>query len=125
MVRPIGSLCSLLLVWILTLGLGSAQRSLPAGTSARSAAEFALHELADAPLLAPRVVVSRATASRPVERDAPNCHSPVPSLVAHHPGRAEASTGIMLDRQERAHISRPRWRAYDAAAPPALSRVGR
>lgn len=125
MLRPIGSLCSLLLVWVLALGAGPAQHSHPADTAARSAAELALRDLAEAPQLAPRVVASRVTVSRPVERGGPHRHSPVASLADSHRGTVEPSIRIMLDRQEMAHASRPRWQAYDAAAPPAPSRSAR
>lgn len=126
--RSFGSFCSLLVAWLCALGaLGATPALRPVGQSlvARGGVELALRDVAEAPLLGARASARRAAVARVAERNAAPAFSwfaagGVPSLreTAH-------ATRMMLVRQEAAHTSRARWRAYDAAAPPALSRTAR
>lgn len=124
--RPGASLWSLLLLWLCMLGAGPARHAAQQPFVARSAVELALRDVAETPLLASRAVATRLSSVRLAERDAPSSHvaTPLPSLDAIAPSRA-AGVRITLALQGDAHAGRPRWRPYDAAAPPSLSRTAR
>ena len=118
MVRAIGSFCSLLLLWLSVLGAGPARHPGVSRATARSVAEHALRDVAKAPRLAPRVWAPSVATPRAVERNAP---SVLPALAAERFSRLSSgalTTRRTLGRQAAAHAARPRWRTYDAAAPP-------
>lgn len=125
MARSFGSFCSLLLVWLCALGAAPVRHPVARAVVARGATELALRDAADVPLVATRAVIAHNSAARPVERDAasPPSWLGAPRVSPAPSGRRDAHA--TLDRQATAHASRPRWRAYDAAAPPALSRSAR
>jgi hypothetical protein len=119
--RSVRALSALLLVWLCAIAGGPARHPEPVRLVVRGTAAVALREVADAPLLAPRAVTARDIAVRPVDRDAPP-HGLTPA------SRSTLVTAIRarearqaLARQSRAHGGRPRWRPYDAAAPPVRS----
>lgn len=124
--RPGASFCSLLLVWLCALGAGPARHVAAQPVVARSAAELALRDVAEAPLLASSAVAARVSSVRLAERDAPSPHvtTPLRSVEAIAPTRA-AGVRIALALQDDSHVGRARWRQYDAAAPPALFRTAR
>lgn len=124
--RPFGSICSLLFVWLFALAAGPARHLAATPVVARSAMELALRDLADAPPLASRVLSARVGSSRPVERGTVPWQlttfvSPPEQRAPFFAPEARAT----LDTQAVAHAARPRWRAYDAIAPPAPSRTAR
>jgi hypothetical protein len=118
MTRSFGSFCSLLLVWLCALGAGPTRHPATQPLVARGAAELALRDVAEVPLVGTRAVSARSAAPRLVERDAPPTQAPIASsrvALAADPTRATHAT---LERQSAAHAGRPRWRVNDAAAPP-------
>ena len=125
MARSAGSFLSLLLVWLCALGAGPTSHPAANPIAARGAAEVALRDVADAPVLVSRALVVRSASPRSVERDSA---SPVSWFIATRRAaapRTQRATRTTLDRQAVAHARRLRWRVYDAAAPPALSRLAR
>lgn len=123
--RPFRPICALLLVWLCALGSGPALRTATQPVAIRNAAELALRDVAEAPLLASRGFVSRTANPRSVDRDAA---SPLSWFLAPRPvqgPRGQRATRLALEHQAAAHASRPSWRSYDAAAPPVLSRIAR
>jgi hypothetical protein len=126
MTRPGASLCSVLLVWLAALGAGPLRHPGTQPEAVRSAVEVALRDVADAPLLAPRADAARITSARLAGRDVPATHLAAPPAprALPLPGIARAARN-MLALQDDAHDARPRWRPYDAAAPPAHSRIAR
>lgn len=123
---PRASLCSLLLVWLCALGAGPVRQVAPQPVAARSAVELALRDVAEAPVIVPRVVAAPGTSMRLGERNAPPAHFTTPvareALLAPRVARAARVTVAL---QDGVHRERPRWRAYDAAAPPAPSHLAR
>lgn len=120
--RSSRALSPLLLAWLCALGSGPSRHPEARPLVVRSTAALALREVADAPHLAPHAVAARVIPGRHVERDAPPPYgaasaSRLPSVRA---GVArDARTTIA--HQSHVHAGRPRWRSYDAAAPPARS----
>jgi hypothetical protein len=125
MARSVGSVCSLVLVWLCALGAGPARH--PAGQPlvARSAVAVALRDVAEAPLLGTRALAGRAAPARVVERDLVPTFSWFATAGEPSARGTRHVTRMTLVRQSAAHDQRPRWRAYDAAAPPAHSRTAR
>lgn len=126
MARASGSLCTLLLAWLCALGAGPVRHPATTPVVVRSAVELALRDVADAPQLASRLLGTRVGSSRPVERDAATW--PLTLFAAPTEQRTPLGARAVratLNAQAIAHAARPRWRAYDAIAPPALSRTAR
>jgi hypothetical protein len=124
--RPGASLCSLLFLWLCALGAGPIGHTAQPPVVARSAVELALRDVAGAPLLVPRSVSQRAHAARLTGRDAPSSQLVAPIAITRATALATTrrAPGVVA-RQGEAHAARRRWRAYDAAAPPAPSRITR
>lgn len=120
--RSFGSFCSLLLVWLCALGAAPVVHPTLAPATARSAVELALRDIAEAPQLASRAVSVHVTTSRIVERSAPNRLAPLAALAEPFARTVSSAARTALRRQATMHDDRPRWRAYDAAAPPTPSR---
>ena len=126
MARSFAPFCSLLLVWLFALGAGPVRHAVAQSEVARSGLELVLRDVADQPLLAARAVAARLSSARIAERDAPAAHLVTPA--AHQalatPSMAHTVRGT-LALQDDAHRDRPRWRPYDATAPPDRSRIAR
>lgn len=123
MARSFASLCALLGVWLCALGAGPVRHPAAQSVVARGAVELALRDVADGPLLVPRVIAARISAARLADRDGPPPQ--IAAVAAHKAPTAPTvarDTRTTLARQGDAHADRPRWRHYDAAAPPARSR---
>lgn len=123
--RPGASLCSFLVLWVCALGAGPIGHAAPQPALARSAVELALRDVADAPLFAPRSVTAHAYSARVAERDARSQPAAPVSIARATALGVTRSAPAALALQDAAHAARPRWRAYDAAAPPALFRTAR
>jgi hypothetical protein len=123
--RAIGSFCSLLLLWLSALGAGPAPQPVHARESARSAVELAVRDVAEAPRLAARASATHVASLRLAERNAPAPLSALPEQPVVRVARVALKARATLERQASAHAARPRWRAYDAAAPPARTRFAR
>jgi len=126
MARSVASLCALLLVWLCALGAGPVQHPDSPTEVARGAMELALRDVAEAPLLAPQAVAARINPARHAGRDVP---APQLAALPARPLQALPAAGrasrTALALQDDAHRARPRWRSYDAVAPPAPSRIAR
>lgn len=123
--RSFASVWSLLVVWLCALGAGPARHPAAQPLVARSAAELALHDVADAPLLGARSLVVRLAPARDAERDSTSTLSWLAVSRALSARGASRGAREALTRQTAAHADRPRWRVYDAAAPPVPSRTTR
>lgn len=120
--RSVRALSPLLLLWLCALGSGPSRHPDALPLVVRSTAALALREVSDAPLLAPRAVAARVIPGRHMERDAPPPYGAFPasrSPIVRAGVAGDARTTIA--HQSHAHAGRPRWRPYDAAAPPARS----
>jgi hypothetical protein len=123
--RSVGSFCSLLLIWLCAMGAAPARRPATGPFAIRGAAELALRDVVEMPRLTARLLVERTASPRSPERDAMAHRS---WFMAPHRAPAQdcgVATRTTLANQTVAHAERPRWRTYDAAAPPALSRIAR
>ena len=124
--RSLGSLCSLLLVWLCRLGASPLRHPEPRPHVTRGVVHLVVRDVVDTPLLTPRVVGARFSSAQLGSRDAPQ--APVASPQATS---SPFTLGVRRDvhgalaLQDEAHAGRPRWRVYDAVAPPALSRTER
>jgi hypothetical protein len=123
--RYLGTFSSMLLVWLCALGAGATSPPAAEPVAIRSAAELALREAAEAPLLASRAQVTRTPNARHVERDVAARLSWLVARRRAPASRTARAARVALGQQARAHATRPRWRPYDAAAPPARSRIAR
>jgi hypothetical protein len=121
MARSFGSLCSLLLVWLCALGAEPARHPVVTRAAARSVEELALRDVAEAPRLAPRASATSVATPRFAERSAPTVFLALPAERFARLSGVALTTRTALGRQAAAHAARPRWRAYDAAAPPEAS----
>lgn len=126
MARPVAALCTLLLAWLGALGVGPVRHPAFAPAVARSAVELAMRDVADSPRLVSRVVVARVTSSRATEREAPRWQlANVAATAGWRTPFVASEARATLGAQALAHAARPRWRVYDPAAPPLLSRPAR
>ena len=119
MARVIGSCCAVLLACLCVLGGGSAPHSAVPVAVARSVVEVVLRDVADAPRLAPRASATLATAARLGPRTAAAPLSPLPRARVAFDAHFAPAARLTVARQATAYATRRRWRAYDAAAPPA------
>lgn len=118
MARTMGSFCSLLFLWLCALGAGPARQSVASLESARSVVELALRDVAEAPRLASSARATQVGSPRLAARHAPVPLTGRPARPVVLVARVGATARATLARQAKAHAFRPRWRAYDAAAPP-------
>lgn len=117
-----GSRCATLLLWLCALGAGSARQPVVVHGAVRGVVETALRSVAEGPQLAARVVVAVVATDRPVARHASHLAAPALDAVRSRDALASAPREA-LHLQSLAHARRPRWRTYDAVAPPRGSLV--
>ncbi len=113
--RFLGSFSWVAFAWLFALGAGAAPRPAGAPASARGGVDRALRDVADAPRLASRAVAATGGFRTSLQR--PSSHVATPA-VARTLAAGTCALRTALRRQAAAQRSVPRWRPYDAVAPP-------